>query len=122
MKRDEKEEMRCMDKKYRTFGGVHYFFANLFYCIPVLGWFFAIFAACNKSNITRRSIARGMFFGLILFIIICGLIFLGLYLTIGFDAIKEFGLSFVEPGKAIADIFVKLYQDVMAAVTAKIGA
>ncbi|MBQ9069824.1 MAG: hypothetical protein IJY23_00550 [Clostridia bacterium] len=54
----EKAEIRRLPKKYRPKGGWSYFWRNLIYMIPVLGWIVLICHACSDKNINRRSYAK----------------------------------------------------------------
>lgn len=54
----EKAEIRRLPKKYRPMGAWGYFWHNILYAIPVIGWFCLIWGAVNDKNISRRSYAR----------------------------------------------------------------
>ncbi|MBQ3015887.1 MAG: hypothetical protein IJD79_03800 [Clostridia bacterium] len=54
----EKAEIRRLPKKYRPMGAWGYFWHNILYAIPVLGWICLIWGAVSDKNISRRSYAR----------------------------------------------------------------
>ena len=69
MNRYEKDEISRLDPKYRPLGAWKYFFLQILFSIPIIGWIFLIIFACSGRNINRRSFARSYFCALLIIVI-----------------------------------------------------
>ena len=64
-----------------------YFWVQILYGLPVIGFIFLIIHAIGAGNINRKNFARSYFCVLILALIITGVVLLILFLTGGITAI-----------------------------------
>ena len=91
MKAGEKIVIKKMPAKYRPLGAWKYFWLNVLFSIPVVGWICLIVFSFNSGNINRRSYARSFFCGLLVCVIIAAiLVIVGVVVLGGFDQIMEF--------------------------------
>ena len=89
MKAGEKNVMKKMPHKYRPLGAWKYFWLNVLFSIPVIGFIFLIVFACSGKNINRRSYARSFFCGLIIGLIVLAVIVVVGGVMLGFDSLIE---------------------------------
>ena len=85
MKLYEYEEIARLPNKYRPLTAWNYFWLNVLYSIPIIGWIFLIVFACSDENVSRRSHARSYFCGILLVAIACAVILVLLVVSKSFD-------------------------------------
>ena len=87
MKAGEKNVIKKMPQKYRPLGAWKYFWLNVLFSIPVVGFIFLIIFSFSNANINRRSYARSFFCALLI-----GLIILAIVVIIGVVVLGASGL------------------------------
>jgi hypothetical protein len=70
MNKTEKSEIQRLPEKYRPLAAWGYFWLQVLFSIPVIGFIFLIVFSFNDNNIARRSFARSFFCFLIVALII----------------------------------------------------
>ena len=94
MKAGEKNVIKKMPEKYRPLGAWKYFWLNVLFSIPVIGWICLIAFACSGKNINRRSYARSFFCALLIGIIIMAVVVVIGVVVLGsenvLDMLKEY--------------------------------
>ena len=75
MTRNEKKEIKQIPKKYRPLTAWGYFFYQILFMIPIIGFIALIICSLSSSNIVRRSFARSYFCLFIVIIIILIILF-----------------------------------------------
>ena len=86
----EKAEIKRLPKRYKPLGAWSYFWYNVLFSIPVVGFIALIICSVSSKNIVRRSYARSFFVVLILSLVIVGIVVaLALLNVIDFKAIMD---------------------------------
>ena len=75
MRSYEYDEIERLPEKYRPLNSWGYFWLNILYSIPVIGWIFLIVFACSDANISRRSHARSYFCALVIALVLVAIFF-----------------------------------------------
>jgi len=71
----EKNEIKQIPKKYRPLTAWGYFFYQILFMIPIIGFIALIICSLSSSNIVRRSFARSYFCLFIIIVIIIAILF-----------------------------------------------
>ena len=96
MKAGEKNVIKKMPEKYRPLGAWKYFWLNVLFSIPVIGFIFLIIFACSGKNINRRSYARSFFCGLIIGLIVLAVVVVIAIVVLGSDSVIEMAKTYWE--------------------------
>lgn len=76
----EKAEIKRLPKRYKPVGAWGYFWRNVLYSIPVIGWIVLLVTAISGKNIVARSYARSFFAALLVLLIFAAI---GVALVLG---------------------------------------
>lgn len=76
MNANERIEIDKLPAKYRPVGAWSYFWYNILFSIPIVGFIFLIVFACSSANINRRSYARSFFCVIIIIAVLTAVSFL----------------------------------------------
>lgn len=63
-----------LPKSYRPISGWGYFWRNVFYNIPVIGWLFLLINAIGSKNRNGRNFARSYFCGLLIAVLVVAIL------------------------------------------------
>lgn len=94
MKPGEKNVIKKMPEKYRPLGAWKYFWLNVLFSIPLIGFICLIVFSFSGKNINRRSYARSFFCALLIGVIIVAALIIVAVVTVGagelMDTVKEY--------------------------------
>jgi len=71
---EERKEIEQLPEKYRPMSAWSYFWLDILFAVPVVGFIFLIVFSFNNNNISRRNFARSFFCAFIVVLIIFAVI------------------------------------------------